>query len=271
MVVINKRRRKREGYKFNNDIDRKNSERFSKAKSERKRRVKIRERITEEVISDFDKRYIDDLFNSIKGLEFTHILTLRFNQFVSIEYAEKAAIYFSNYLIKYGITSNQFRVTEYGKDRHIHLHFSLRFNSGFVDLYTSDKAIEGFLHKIWNNDMVQNGAVFVETIKNKYGYLRYLTKELIPKSKLHFKQKQIDYWYIQSFKNEGKHLKNKEQADKINSIETDKCDVANKSIFPHPLEGKSMIKPKAALTYFMLKHRYKFLLCALVAVLFLFL
>lgn len=271
MVVINKRRRKRNGYKFNNDIDRKNSERFSKANSERKRRVKLRKRITKEVVSDFDKRYIDDLFNSIKELEFTHILTLRFNQFVSIEYAEKAASYFSNYLIKYGITSNQFRVTEYGKDRHIHLHFSLIFNSGFIDLYSTDKDIEGFLYKIWNNDMVQNGTVFVETIENKHAYLRYLTKELIPKSKLHFKQKQIDYWYIQNFDNSLKSSPDSESANQTCMLRHDISDMLDGNGLDCLFGGKFVITPKAALKHLILRNRYVLLLSMLAAVLFLFL
>jgi len=199
-LKIVKQRRKR----YNTDIERKQANRTNKANYQANYRAKKKIEREKNKTTFSDAVYALNIFNAISELSFGHEITLRFNKYVSIEYASKAAIYFTEYLQKHNITNNIIYSIEYGSDRNIHIHLALNFKVEFLNLYGSDKAIQGKLHSIWNNDKVKNGAVWVRAFKSKEhkkNYLNYILKEILPLSLFHYKQKQVDLYYIQSFAN----------------------------------------------------------------------
>ncbi|MBC8987561.1 hypothetical protein H9X96_17465 [Pedobacter sp. N36a] len=196
LKVVKKERKKR----YNNEIDRKQAVRITKAKYQRQYRQDQKVKKKEEEARFSNVTYQNDIYNSIKDLDFNYQITLRFNKFTSIECATSAAQYFIKRLGN-GIT-NVVSTPEYGADHNVHMHLAIQFSKQFLFLYTDDKLIKNYLYSIWNNNKRRNGAVWVGQFLNeihKKNYLKYMFKQVLPQSQWHYKQKQVDLYHIHAF------------------------------------------------------------------------
>jgi len=264
--------------RYNNDKDRREAYLESKRKSIKRRRL-----IERKVLSEVEKinlksftnnTYQDDIFESIKDLGFSHSVTLKFNLFISVDYGKKAAQYFCDCLAKRHVTNNQLYVMEFGKAKHIHLHLALNFTKSFLELYSTDEAIKDYLYLVWNNETVHNGGVWVGELKtnvDKVNYLHYILKELLPLSRYHARQKQIDVWFIQSFNDaadahEGKMLIHLNQILKdvnIKSIREDLNDFHGRVVV---FKGREIVKQKITFKRVLYKYKHKLIPAFLAAV-----
>jgi hypothetical protein len=193
--------------KYKNNIDRVQAVRTTKAKYQAKYRLRKREEKIKEQQKFTNKTYQTDIYNSIKHLDFEYQATLRFNNYTSIEFATAALQYLTKRLDK-GVL-NHVATLEHGADNNIHIHLALQFSKEFLSLYATRKRLKQYLYSIWNNETIKNGAVWIRrfrTIQHKENYLQYMFKQVLPVSKFHHKQKQVDHYYIQSFRNIAKEF-----------------------------------------------------------------
>lgn len=195
-LVIERKKR------YSNNIDKVNARRLTWSKSQAKSRAIKNKNKAKELAEFSDATYQNDIYINIKDLTFYHQGTLRFNKFVSIEYATTAVEYYKN-KVKSCVT-NLVYTFQKGKDNNIHIHFAYQFTNEFLSLYRNNGQITKYLHSVWNNDKMKNGAVWVNRFddnQHKKNYLRYMFREVLPLSKWHYKQKEVDLYYVLSFAN----------------------------------------------------------------------
>ncbi|TKB96531.1 hypothetical protein [Pedobacter cryotolerans] len=168
-----------------------------------KAKVKLRKSIPnsshESVFSNLV--YRQQQFDCIKGLNFTHECTLRFNNFTMIEDAEFKVRYFRELLQKLNIIYNVINCLEFGADKNIHVHLALNFTEQFLKKYNSNEKIKTYLYELWNFNG-RNGTVWVDAFyddRHKVKYLKYMLKQLFPCSTNLIRQKQIEAFYVQSY------------------------------------------------------------------------
>lgn len=196
-IKIKKERRK----KYNTITERVDARRISNRISKRKSRIKLRESFVYK--PNFKKDYKEGIYLSIKKLKFTHQATLKFNKFTGIDYAVKACDFFRDRLIALNVCSNIIYTYEYGAgDKKIHIHLAIDLLEKFQNRYNSELVIANFLDRIWNNQRVRNGTVWIKEFASdthKENYLTYIFKQVLPDSEKHFRQKQVDLYYIHRF------------------------------------------------------------------------
>nr|WP_121271592.1 hypothetical protein [Pedobacter schmidteae] len=189
--------------KYPTETERINARRLTYRRSKRKTRAvsklkKIQETQKKVFVGN---SYVNNIYESIKDLIFGYEGTLRFNRFTSIENAEKAVITFFKRLGS--CCENYIYTFEKGEDRNIHIHLALEFSKSFLSKHKDDLSIINYLSIIWNEHKKQGKAWVRElkTVEHKLNYLKYMFKEVLPASTSHFKQKQVDLYYIHSFVN----------------------------------------------------------------------